>query len=120
MSNSTQLHRQLLEYLRQYSHYCDLRHLAALALLYGTLMGVTVQIEGWRQQVDPHWKRGLSYLKIGLRWLQGVVGKNRRLLDLRTIPSHEPQPSFASAKAHQTYYDQIWFSRIRLLNCNTV
>ena len=27
MSNSTQLHRQLLEYLRQYSHYCDLRQL---------------------------------------------------------------------------------------------
>jgi len=30
MPNSTHFHRQLLGYLRQYSHYCDLRHLKAL------------------------------------------------------------------------------------------
>jgi hypothetical protein len=52
----------------------------AVALLYGTLTGVTLQVEGWRQQVDPHWKRGLSYLKIGWRPLQGVVAKNRPLM----------------------------------------
>jgi hypothetical protein len=32
-----------------------------------------------RQQVDPHWRRGISYLKIGLRWLQGVIHKGRTL-----------------------------------------
>ncbi len=26
-----------------------------------------VQVAGLRQHVDPHWNRGLSYLKIGLR-----------------------------------------------------
>ena len=26
MSNSTHLHRQLFDFLRQHSHYCDLRH----------------------------------------------------------------------------------------------
>jgi len=26
MTNSTHFHRQVLDYLRQYSHYCDLRH----------------------------------------------------------------------------------------------
>lgn len=30
MTNSTHFHRQVLDYLRQYSHYCDLRHLKAL------------------------------------------------------------------------------------------
>jgi len=43
-------------------------------------------------QVDPYWKRGLSYLKIGLRWLQGVVAKNRPLFDLSALPNQDPQP----------------------------
>jgi hypothetical protein len=46
---------------------------AALALLYATTQGMSVQIAGLRQQVDPHWRRGISYLKMGLRWLQGEV-----------------------------------------------
>lgn len=92
---------------------------AAVALLYGTLMGFSVQVEGLRQQVDPHWKRGLSYLKIGLRWVQGGIAKHRPLFDLRPFPSSEPQPCFASAKAYQDFYDQIWFSRIRSLRCNS-
>ncbi len=51
--------------------------IAALALLYATTQGMSVQIAGLHQQVDPHWRRGISYLKIGLRWLQGVVHKER-------------------------------------------
>ncbi len=39
----------------------------ALAILFATSQGTAVQITGLRTQVDPHWKRGLSYLKIGLR-----------------------------------------------------
>ena len=92
---------------------------AAVALLYGTVTGIAVQIEGLQRQVDPHWKRGLSYLKIGLRWLHGVVHKSRPLLNLRPLPTRDPQPCFASAKAQQDFYDQIWFSRIRSLRCNT-
>ena len=52
----------------------------ALAILFATSQGMTVQIQGLRQRVDPHWKRGLSYLKIGLRWLKGVLHKGRPLL----------------------------------------
>ncbi|MGB5635005.1 MAG: transposase [Waterburya sp.] len=37
----------------------------ALALLFATTQGMAVQIQGLRTQVAPHWKRGLSYLKIG-------------------------------------------------------
>jgi hypothetical protein len=53
---------------------------AALAILYGTTQGMTVQVAGLRKQVDPHKHRGLSYLKIGLRYLQGVLNKGRQLI----------------------------------------
>ena len=51
--------------------------IVALALLFATCHGMTLQLKGLRTQVDPHWKRGLSYLKIGLRWLKGVLHKGR-------------------------------------------
>jgi hypothetical protein len=76
---------------------------------------MAVQIAGLRQQVDPHWRRGLSYLKIGLRWLKGLLNKGRQLLTPIPLLLNDPQPCFASNKAKQDYYDQIWFSRIRSL-----
>jgi hypothetical protein len=90
---------------------------AAVALLYGTTQGMAVQIAGFRQQVDPHWRRGLSYLKIGLRWLNGVIHNRRHLLTPIPLLPKDPQPCFASNKAEQDFYDQIWFSRIRDLTC---
>ena len=90
---------------------------AALALLYATAQGMSVQIAGLRQQVDPHWRRGISYLKLGLRWLQGVVHKGRQLLYPIPLLPHDPEPCFASNRAEQDFYDQIWFTRIRSLTC---
>jgi hypothetical protein len=92
---------------------------AALAILYATAHGMAVQIAGLRQQVDPHWKRGLSYLKIGLRWLSGVLHKGRDTLDLAPLLQYDPQPCFASKKARQRFYDQIWFSRLKTIRCTT-
>lgn len=92
---------------------------AAVALLFATTQGMAVQLAGLRQQVDPHWRRGISYLKIGLRWLQGVLHKGRTLLpDVPLLP-HDPQPCFASLKAKHDYDDQIWFYRIRSLVCKS-
>ena len=76
---------------------------AAVALLYGTTQGMAVQIAGLRQQVDPHWRRGLSYLKIGLRWLKGVLNKDRRLLTPIPLLPNDPQPCFASNQAELDY-----------------
>jgi hypothetical protein len=90
---------------------------AALTLLYATAQGMSVQIAGLRQQVDPHWRRGISYLKIGLRWLQGVVHKGRQLLSPLPLLPQDPEPCFASNRAEQDFYDQIWFTRIRSLTC---
>ncbi len=55
---------------------------AAVALLYGTLMGVTVEIEGLRQQVDPHSLAGAELsedwatLVTGGRWQKSAVARS--------------------------------------------
>jgi hypothetical protein len=92
----------------------------ALALLFATVHGMAVQVKGLRQRVDPHWKRGLSYLKIGLRWLKGVFFKGRDLFSPLALSYQDTQPCFASKKAKKQYYDAIWFSRIREIRCSTV
>lgn len=91
----------------------------ALALLFATCQGMAVQLKGLRTQVDPHWQRGISYLKIGIRWLNGVLHKSRALLTTIGLCSHIPQLCFASKKAKKQYYDAIWFSRIREIKCVT-
>jgi hypothetical protein len=92
---------------------------AAIALLYATTQGMAVQLAGLRTQVDPHWRRGISYLKIGLRYLQGVIHKGRQLLEPQPLLPNDPQPCFASKKAERAFYDTIWFTRIRQLDCQT-
>lgn len=90
---------------------------AAVAVLYATTHGLAVQLAGLRRQVDPHWRRGLSYLKIGLRYLQGVIHKGRKLLTPNPLLPNDPEPCFASKRDEQDWYDSIWFRRIRSLNC---
>ncbi|XHX76466.1 MAG: hypothetical protein RBJ76_18755 [Stenomitos frigidus ULC029] len=90
---------------------------AAIAILYATTQGMAVQVAGLRQQVDPPWRRGISYLKMGLRRLHGMWHKGRELLTPVPLLVKEPQPVFASKRAEHVFYDQIWFSRIRSLSC---
>ena len=75
--------------------------IVALALLFATCHGMTLQLKGLRTQVDPHWNRGLSYLKIGLRWLKGVLHKGRNLFLPIALLSRDIKPCFASLKAMQ-------------------
>lgn len=89
----------------------------AMAILYSTVMGTTVQLSGLRTQVDVHLRRGLSYLKIGLRWLRGAIYKNRKLLSLLPLPNRELERCFASHRAEADYYERLLFSRIRSLHC---
>ena len=65
---------------------------AAVAILYSTIMGTTVQLSGLRQQVDTHYSRGLSYLKIGL--IDGYEAQftiARKLLQLLPLPKRDPE-----------------------------
>ena len=90
---------------------------ASVALLYSTLQGMAVQLADVRRNVDPHWKRGLSYLKIGIKWLKGVVNKGRKLFDIGGLLVHDPAPCFASKRAEKEYFEQRQFNRVRLLEC---
>ncbi|WP_225906619.1 MULTISPECIES: transposase [Thermoleptolyngbya] len=65
---------------------------AAIAILDGTTQGMAVQLDGLRCQVDPHWRRGISYLNIGLRWLKGAVNKGRTLLQPIALFTVDPEP----------------------------
>jgi hypothetical protein len=93
--------------------------IAAVSILYATTTGMTVQLSGLRTTVDPHWRRGLSYLKIGLRYLRGVIHKGRTLLVPIPLFSNDPEPCFASKKAQLDFYDSIWFERIVTITCKT-
>ena len=94
--------------------------IVAIALLFATVHGMLIQVQGLRRKVDPHWTRGLSYLKIGLRWLKGVLFKGRHLLSPLPLLSADPEPCFASKKAQSHYYDAIWFTRISEIKCSLV
>lgn len=90
----------------------------AVALLWSTCQGLAVQVAGLRRQVDPHWRRGLSYLKIGLSWWRGVVTKGRQLLPPVPLSAVDPEPCFPSKKARAKHDNRIWFSRVRSLRCH--
>lgn len=53
MSNSTHLYSQLMYFLRQYSHHCDLRHLKALAwMVSGLVLRGQLSLCAWEPYVS--------------------------------------------------------------------
>ncbi len=52
----------------------------AVATLFLVSQGTQVVEKGRRRWVDPHWFRGLSYLKIGWRWVKQASAKGYRLI----------------------------------------
>ena len=86
----------------------------AIAVLTSSLQGYALSLAGLRRQVDPHWKRGMSFLRIGLGALQMVVADaTARLMAWLPIPLQELEPCIPSRRAQQTQA-QAWFSRIEL------
>lgn len=49
-----------------------------------------------------------ALLKMGLRWLKGVLHKGRSLLTPVPLLPKDPQPCFASNQAEQDFYNEIW------------
>lgn len=84
----------------------------AIAILFGTLMGMAVEQGGMRRQVDAHLRRGLSYLKIGVRWLRAVAHQSQPFVFCQRLLNINPLPCFACRKAEERYYRAITFSLI--------
>jgi hypothetical protein len=86
----------------------------AIAVLAGSLQGYALSLAGLRRQVDPHWKRGMSFLRLGLRTLQMLASDaTTRLMAWLPIPLQELEPCIPSCQRRRTQA-QAWFSRIEL------
>ena len=86
----------------------------AIAVLAGSLQGYALSLAGLRRQVDPHWKRGMSFLRIGLGALQMLASDaTRQWMAWLPIPLQELEPCIPSRRTQQKQA-QAWFSRIEL------
>jgi len=86
----------------------------AIAVLAGSLQGYALSLAGLRRQVDPHWRRGMSFLRIGLAALQmAVADATACLMAWLPIPIQELEPCVLSRKARRRQV-QAWFSTVEM------
>lgn len=71
----------------------------AVATLVVVCQGVAVVAAGKRRLVDTHWFRGLSYARIGWKWIQRACARKEALIDrLTLLTAHDPEPARASRR----------------------
>jgi hypothetical protein len=86
----------------------------AIAVLVSSLQGFALSLSGLRRQVDPHWQRGMSFVRLGLTWLQhSVTNTSQRFMGWMPIPFCELEPCIPS-RGVQRRQKQPWFTRIEL------
>lgn len=74
----------------------------ALTMLFSVLQGVQVVAAGQRRQVDAHWKRGMSYLKLGWNWVRLAITHQWKIQVFQFLSSlPDPQPAIASKRQHE-------------------
>lgn len=74
----------------------------ALTMLFLILQGVQVVESGKRRQVDAHWKRGMSYLKLGWNWIRLAITQQFKIVVHSFLSSDpDPQPAFASRRQQE-------------------
>jgi hypothetical protein len=72
----------------------------AVATLLLVSEGIHIVQSGDRRHVDPHWKRALSYLKIGLRAVQYALSRGRTVFSCLTLQGGpDPEPSVGRKRA---------------------
>ncbi|CAK6686826.1 hypothetical protein [Synechococcus sp. CBW1107] len=69
----------------------------AIAVLVSSLQGYATSLAGLRRQVDPHWQRGMSFVRIGLATLQAFVTDTKnKLMTWMPIPQRDLGPCIPS------------------------
>jgi hypothetical protein len=94
------------------SHLCGV---IALTMLFLVLQGVQVVASGKRRQVDAHWKRGMSYLKLGWNWIRLAITHQWKIQVFQVLSSlPDPQPALASKRQQEDSFRRefIVLSRI--------
>lgn len=73
----------------------------ALTMLFLVLQGVQVVVSGQRRRVDAHWKRGMSYLKLGWNWIRLAITQQWKISVYGFLSSApDPQPAVASKRQY--------------------
>jgi hypothetical protein len=73
----------------------------ALTMLFLVLQAVQVVVPGKRRQIDAHWKRGMSYLKLGWNWIRLAITQQLTIQVYQFLSSSpDPQPAVASKQQH--------------------
>jgi hypothetical protein len=86
----------------------------ALTMLFLVLQGVQVVASGKRRQVDAHWKRGMSYLKLGWNWIRLAITHQWKIQVFQFLSSlPDPQPAIASKRQ----YEDSFRREFTLLSC---
>ena len=95
-SNGFQLESSLLRSAKALERLC---FVLAMTTLYLVSVGTAVVQQGKRRLVDPHWFRGLSYLKIGWKWVSYALSRGYELISSVYLSSAcDPEPAMASKK----------------------
>ncbi len=82
----------------------------AMTTLFLTAQGLAVADSGYRRLVDPHWFRGLSYLKIGWNWIHTALTKNWTFFPSEPFTSYlDSEPAMASHRKHLQKFFRIEF-----------
>ena len=95
-SNGFQLESSLIRSAEALERLCLV---LAVTTLYLVSLGTFVVKQGKRRLVDPHWFRGLSYLKIGWNWVTYALIRGYELLTTAYLSSDpDSDPAIASKK----------------------
>jgi hypothetical protein len=98
-SNGFQLERSDIRFAPALSRLCFVLTVATLLL---TVQGQEVVATGKRRWVDPHWRRGSSYFRIGWNWVKGCLHQGWRLFPTISLQGRsDPDPATASNKQAQ-------------------
>ena len=101
--------------LRDKFALCRLCCVIALTILFLVLQAVQVVASGKLRQVDAHWERGMSYLKLGWNWIRLAITQQCNIQLIRFLPSvPDPQPAIASKRQHDDSFKRefTFLSRI--------
>jgi hypothetical protein len=87
----------------------------AMTMLFLLLQGTQVVASDKRRWVDPHWQRGMSYLKLGWNWIRLAITHQWKIPVYWFLSSApDPHPASASKKQSKRSLDREFVALKRL------
>ncbi|MGG6270965.1 transposase [Leptolyngbya sp. AN03gr2] len=99
-------------HLRDATALTSLFMLLDIATLIALILGCLLVRCGLRRTLDTHPDRGLSFLQLGLRYLEQLRHLRQRLPRLQPLPRRSPPAACASASKRERLNCRIQFSKV--------